>query len=247
MPCIYKFENKLNGKIYIGQTVDIKRRLRDHRNATSESGIFHKAIKKYGFDGFEFSILEKCSESELSEREEFWIDKYKSMPPGGYNLIKGDIHGRRSDETRLKQSAAGKEKYKCDKYRSMVIDRIMSMAKDPDIQKKKSESLKRFYKTKEGRALRKKLNEDRKMKGNSSSIKKLLRLCKDPEFIKERSKRRRSKVIYSIERISDGKVFNGTIYEITTEIKIMTRVDFSLLKSGKQKTARGWKFLGEIE
>lgn len=46
---IYKFENKINGNIYIGQSTDIKKRYQKHLAASKNpKQIIHKAIKKYG-------------------------------------------------------------------------------------------------------------------------------------------------------------------------------------------------------
>ena len=59
---IYKIKNKINNKIYIGQSKDInnrwKRHLYDARNGSST--LLHAAIRKYGIDNFEFSIVEQC-------------------------------------------------------------------------------------------------------------------------------------------------------------------------------------------
>ena len=57
---IYKFTNKINGKIYIGQTNDIEQRKRGHKStAFNEKShdyhcAFHNAIRKYGLDNFDF-------------------------------------------------------------------------------------------------------------------------------------------------------------------------------------------------
>ena len=56
---IYKIENLINHKVYIGQTIDIKTRWFHHKTAT-DNFIIHKAFKKYGLDNFSFNILEEC-------------------------------------------------------------------------------------------------------------------------------------------------------------------------------------------
>lgn len=57
---IYKITNNINNKIYIGQSVHIKRRWAEHCKPSSDS-LISKAIKKYGKDNFTFEIIEKCS------------------------------------------------------------------------------------------------------------------------------------------------------------------------------------------
>ena len=84
---IYKVTNKVNGKVYIGQSVDIGRRWRQHMTAEDDI-YFHKAIQKYGVENFEWEVIEKCKKSELDERESYWIEYYDSFNKG-YNCTKG--------------------------------------------------------------------------------------------------------------------------------------------------------------
>lgn len=88
---IYKYTNKLNGKCYIGQSKNIALRFRSHLNATNKpKTVFDFALKKYGIENFEFTILEKCGKSELDVREKYYIGKYKSLvTENGYNVSKG--------------------------------------------------------------------------------------------------------------------------------------------------------------
>lgn len=88
MACIYMYENKINGKKYIGQTNNIKRRHSQHL-CTNETCI-DKAIKTYGAANFRLVILEDGIESqeELDERERFYIEYYDTYN-SGYNKSYG--------------------------------------------------------------------------------------------------------------------------------------------------------------
>lgn len=88
---IYKVTNKVNGKVYIGQSVDIGRRWRQHMTAEDDI-YFHKAIQKYGVENFEWEVIEKCKKSELDERESYWIEYYDSFNKG-YNCTRGGDGG----------------------------------------------------------------------------------------------------------------------------------------------------------
>lgn len=95
MACgIYKYENKINHKIYIGQSVDIKKRIREHRNAAFNINnkdynmVIHKAIRKYGENNFQIDILEECLKEELNDKESYWI-KYYDGYKQGYNATEG--------------------------------------------------------------------------------------------------------------------------------------------------------------
>ena len=94
MSCgIYKMTNKVNGKIYIGLSVNIETRMYNHyRNAFYEKDVEYnsylsRAIRKYGQENFSYEIIEECSISELPIRERYWISYYNSTDRSiGYNI-----------------------------------------------------------------------------------------------------------------------------------------------------------------
>ena len=82
---IYKWENLINGKVYIGQTKNIYRRFRPY----SFSNIhFKHAVDKYGIDNFDITFIEThLPEEMLDEREEYWIKYFDSSnEEKGYNI-----------------------------------------------------------------------------------------------------------------------------------------------------------------
>lgn len=91
---IYKIENKINHKVYIGQSINITDRWRNHRSAykdTSDKAYethLYRSMRKYGIENFDFSIVEECLPSELNERERYWVSYYDSFF-NGYNLTLG--------------------------------------------------------------------------------------------------------------------------------------------------------------
>lgn len=93
---IYKYTNKINGKIYIGQTINEVRRKGEHK-AAKEDSYFHKAIKKYGYENFKYKVLFNvccsCSqdlENMLNIKETTAIRFYKSdQRDYGYNISAG--------------------------------------------------------------------------------------------------------------------------------------------------------------
>ena len=94
MTGIYKFENLINGHIYIGQSVNIERRYKDHLSrANSEKSeeyysTFHCALRKYGIENFSFTIIEECDKIDLNQKEKYWIAYYNSYNKG-YNETTG--------------------------------------------------------------------------------------------------------------------------------------------------------------
>ena len=103
---IYKATNKIDGKCYIGQTIhSLKRRKTDHL-WSKDNCYFHNAIQKYGWNNFEWKVIEECSsEEELNEMEFHYIKQYNSFRPNGYNLTMGGrgIRGyKHSEKTKRK-------------------------------------------------------------------------------------------------------------------------------------------------
>lgn len=83
---IYKIQNQINGKIYIGQSVHIERRWQEHCRASAHS-LIAKAIHKYGKENFTFEIIEECATDDLDRLEEQYIKQYDSLAPKGYNIV----------------------------------------------------------------------------------------------------------------------------------------------------------------
>lgn len=93
---IYKIENLINHKIYIGQSVNIERRWRDEKRCAfikedkSYNYPLSRAFRKYGINNFSFEIIEECSKEELNNKERFWINYYNSFFQGYNQTLGGD-------------------------------------------------------------------------------------------------------------------------------------------------------------
>ena len=89
---IYKISNTVNDKLYIGQTHrSINHRFSEHcKPSRNKLSIITKAICKYGRDKFKIEVLEETLFP--VEKEEFYIKKFNTISPNGYNLeIKGSV------------------------------------------------------------------------------------------------------------------------------------------------------------
>ena len=86
---IYKITKISNGKSYIGQSNNIKRRFKEHQQKGASSRIpLDIAIQKYGVQAFTYEILEECPLNKLNEREQYWINYYDTVN-NGYNCSTG--------------------------------------------------------------------------------------------------------------------------------------------------------------
>ena len=94
---IYKITNNLNGKSYIGQTIqNVKERFYQHCAVKCSQAVLnmaiHKAINKYGKSNFTVQVIEEVESVYLNDRERYWIKYYNSYN-NGYNSTKGGQDG----------------------------------------------------------------------------------------------------------------------------------------------------------
>lgn len=93
MAYIYRIWNDINGKDYIGKTLNTienrwKEHCSDYKKSRCEKRPLYEAMNKYGIEHFHIEQIEKCSADILSEREIYWIEQYDSFV-SGYNATRG--------------------------------------------------------------------------------------------------------------------------------------------------------------
>lgn len=152
-PGIYAFRHKTAGKVYVGQSKDVRKRKTQHEGKTSSnSRRFHNALKFHGVESFEFIVLEYCETSLLDERETYWIAHLDSLHPSGYNLKSGGaaLHEHHSETKAIMSSnqkarvASGKHLFsssefqeKQAKHQRDLVDKGLHTSQDPEIQAKR--------------------------------------------------------------------------------------------------------------
>lgn len=109
---IYKHTNKINNKIYIGQTCQKPEYRWNHGEGYKGSPRFYSAIQKYGWNNFIHEILySNLTLEEANSLEDILIKQYKSNDLCyGYNLDRGGNNKGTSEETKIKQSIAAQNK-----------------------------------------------------------------------------------------------------------------------------------------
>ena len=121
---IYCYHNIVNGKNYVGQSVDLCSRKKQfgNKNRIYSGKIFQNAIKKYGKDKFQYSILTHCKPEELNYYEQFYISRLKTTDRRyGYNSTSGgDSQFSRTEDCKenmrkvwTKEKRAEKSKISC--------------------------------------------------------------------------------------------------------------------------------------
>lgn len=128
---IYKWENKINHKCYIGQAKDLNRRL-IHHFSNIKTGRYnsplYKAVAKYGINNFDITIVEVLEASDdlnkrLDEREIYYIEYYKSYKEG-YNQTKGGdggITGYKFTEEQRNKVSENSKRQAASSYKSVFL------------------------------------------------------------------------------------------------------------------------------
>lgn len=123
---LYKITHKETGRVYIGQSKNLRSRWYAHKSRTPQKhSVIKKALLKYGVDSFSFDVLVYAKDRDyLNTLEEAAIKVYDCLTPNGFNLRKGGDVASFSDESRKRMSESRKKFMEkdgnADKYREAV-------------------------------------------------------------------------------------------------------------------------------
>lgn len=124
--CVYKITNALNGKVYIGQTVDYRKRKVGHfsylRRNAHRNRYLQKSFNKYGESSFKMEIIKECAVDELDKLEIYYMRKYNSIDKTlGYNMvIGGNTNKSFPDYIRQKMSRSQKGRIISEEHRKRI-------------------------------------------------------------------------------------------------------------------------------
>lgn len=102
---IYKITSP-SKRIYIGQSVNIKKRLYQYKfNLAHEQPKLNNSFLKYGVKNHKFEVVTECDILELNKLEIYYIDLFNAVHQRfGLNCKGGGSNGKHSDETKLKMA-----------------------------------------------------------------------------------------------------------------------------------------------
>ena len=108
---IYCIKNNINGKVYVGSSINIYKRLLRHLNDLRHNihinGHLQKSFLNYGEHSFYICILDYCTEEDIIFKEQFYMDLLNSTDINfGYNIVLRADHTLKSEETKRKISIA---------------------------------------------------------------------------------------------------------------------------------------------
>lgn len=228
---IYCIRNTNNGKSYVGQSINIQKRIQSHQSGRGGTGVLDKSIKKNGINAFVYEIYELCEPSNLDAREQHWIASLDSVSPNGYNLTPGGEGGSSSKETRQKISQANKGRVPWNKGKETPpeIRRKQSLAarnRSPEAQQaiaeanrkpRSKEVLKRMSDSRKGRTA---WNKGKKMPPISAETRKKMSASRRGKKMPPRTPEHCAK----ISKANKGRVIKPeTRKKISESIKGITR------------------------
>lgn len=112
---IYKATNKINQKSYIGQTTQrLGQRISEHRNRLNRGDRDHKfylAMKKYGFDSFEWTIIAIARTSKGLDKSEVAFIKFFDTFDNGYNMTEGGDAISEETKGKIRNKLLGRKIY----------------------------------------------------------------------------------------------------------------------------------------
>lgn len=171
---LYEVLNKINGKVYIGITrTTLKKRFSSHLLSVKKGSMtpFHCALRLYGEDNFEISIIAQARDwLSLQEAERIVIAQRGSIAPGGYNITPGGdgFHGTHTEKTKQKFRDNSKKmwarmtpeeraergrriseakKGKPQPWARELVSKMKGVSRSPEFRTKVSEGMKRYVKT----------------------------------------------------------------------------------------------------
>lgn len=263
--CIYMHKNKVNGKVYIGQTNQKPEyRWGDNGKRYENCPHFFHAINKYGWDQFEHIILEtNLTLNQANEREAYWIKHYNSTnKEKGYNIQAGGLNRNVSNDTRQKLSEHAKALWQEDSHREKMSQLMKNKWQDPEyIEKQRvARETRHWEMSEEGR---KSISETRKAyitkhgtptqgKGHSEEAKEKIRQAKlgeknpmygktTSDYQKQRAKECQSKKIQCVET---GEIFSSR-KEAAAWAGLKTSTGILDYLAGRKKSAGKHPITGE--
>lgn len=250
---IYCIKNLIYEKVYIGQSVNLYKRLCDHKSDLKHNRhhntYLQHAFNKYGDENFDFNIIHECSIDELDSLETYYIcEVYHSNDRNfGYNRESGGNSKKIvSEETKQKISKAGKKRFEnpeeIEKNREHILKRFEDLSEHErmsKIQKKRFENPEEIIKSSEARQKFLQSENGIQWKNNYKEI--MSKYWKDEEWCKKQISQRGTKIVQLNLDMTIENIWLSQ-KQVTRELPYIHRPDLSkCLSNTYGKYGNGYK------
>jgi len=237
---IYKITSPSN-KVYIGQSVNVKKRWINYKGLHSKSSGPHllRSLIKHGYKSHTFEVIEECSIEQLNERETHWKQCELDKVNNDYSkVLFCDLHdngaGPRSEQTKIRIGKANKGKKRTEDCKQKISN----------FQKGRSKP--EGYGEKVSKALTGKTRSD-ETKQRLSDAKKGIPNLKNrrpkPEGFNKNHPGSPTKAVHRISPTDDSIVETYPSLKIASELTGVDGGAISQCCSGRLKTAGKWKWV----
>ncbi len=258
---IYKITNRINGKVYIGQTTkSLRWRWQCHCSKSKGCPLLKRAILKHGRENFTVEQIDTaCTREELDAKEIYWIKFYDSMNRDkGYNLTSGGESKKSySEETRRRMSESHKGqtlseetriKMSCSRKGHIVSDitrkKMSDSAKGKVLSEETRRKLRMIFKGRKAWNKGIPMSEERRKK-HSDFMKGNTRLADWTKNHKELYQGANHPMARAVVCVETGEVF-GCGKQAADKYGVLNQQINACLK-GKRKTAAGyhWRYVDD--
>ena len=135
---VYLHKNKINNKVYVGQTSNKPQYRWNNGNGYKDSPLFYNAILKYGWENFEHYILyTNLTLDKANQLEQYLIYRLRSNQRNfGYNILNGGKNYSHTQQQKQKQSEIMKNKWKDNNYKQNYSNKIKEKWQNEEYRKK---------------------------------------------------------------------------------------------------------------
>lgn len=249
--CVYKLENTINGKVYIGQAICFKNRIIAHKHDSKKNQTpLYKSIRKHGWDNFKKDVLMcNLTQDEMNDFEVYFINRFNSQDRKfGYNLESGGKNGNIPNDKIKRMFSKDQELEIIELYKSEISAKSIAKSKkcDPSvilgILKRNKINIR--YSNKFDKKIEKEISEKYKNGTSSSDLSKEYNIAKKTILhivkkfnVKIKGNQKRLTLDIKNKIIEDYKLFKST-YKVGEKYNISAPAVYNIVKKAGVKLSK---------
>ncbi len=242
-PGVYKLTNRINGKIYIGKSMDLQGRMRCHKSSKKQNQVIQRAIQKYGWENFETEVLQEyeigIDNWILLALETAYIVFFESLvTQHGYNvcLFSNDRTGiKHTEEVKKKMSESSMGRIMSQETRRKLSDALKGEKSPYWGKKKPKEVVEKIRRANLGRKY------SQEVKDRLSAI--IKARITSPITASGKWDKKFDRRIYTFFNKNTKEIFVGIKFDFKQRFKLRLSFVFHLVKNKPKNSRSGWEII----